>query len=109
MSLLQEDEIKKIRKAYKKIKSIAKTAEETGHAKATVGKYVKDMSKLSKNSIYFKNPIMKINPKTNEKTEYDTISEASKITKISASNICHCLMGRTKQAGKFIWKYKKNT
>ena len=38
--------------------------------------------------------------------EWPSLSEAYRQLGIAQSNICHCLKGRKKSAGGFIWKYK---
>ena len=39
-------------------------------------------------------------------TEYFSINEAERCTKVAKSSICNCCKGRLKSAGKFVWKYK---
>lgn len=50
-------------------------------------------------------PIIKIDDMGNSQ-KYKSISEASRITGVSAGNICRCLKNRTKKAGGYIWKYE---
>ena len=37
--------------------------------------------------------------------QYNSISEASRSTKVSITGICNCLAGRSKTSGNYIWKY----
>ena len=39
--------------------------------------------------------------------EWPSLSEAYRQLGIHPSNICHCLKGKRKSAGGYIWKYKK--
>lgn len=38
--------------------------------------------------------------------EWPSVSETERQLGISHSNICHCLKGRKKSAGGFVWRYK---
>jgi group I intron endonuclease len=51
-------------------------------------------------------PIIQFDKKNNQIKEWNSISEASKETKISFNSISNNLVGRCKSAGGFIWKYK---
>lgn len=53
--------------------------------------------------------VMKIDPVTNKIIgSYTSIAQAAALTYISAAAICTCAKGRTKTAGGYIWKYKKD-
>ena len=51
-------------------------------------------------------PIIQFDKKNNQIKEWNSISEASKETKISFNSISNNLVGRCKSTGGFIWKYK---
>ena len=40
---------------------------------------------------------------------FDSLSQAEKATNISVGSILACCSGRTKKAGKYIWRYKEDT
>lgn len=39
-------------------------------------------------------------------SEYETISEASRVNGIKVTNICKCCKGKANKAGGYVWKYK---
>ena len=53
-------------------------------------------------------PIIGIEIKTGETTRFDSIIEASRIANTAHSNISHCLVGKRKQAGGYVWFYEDN-
>jgi hypothetical protein len=50
--------------------------------------------------------VIQFDKKNNKLNEYLSLSEASKLTGISASCISYCCSGKTKTSGGYIWKYK---
>lgn len=50
--------------------------------------------------------VVKCDMNGNEIEEFSSIQEASRITRISAGNICLCCKGKREQASGFKWKYK---
>lgn len=101
-------DIQHIRNTYKNVKSIEKTAKITGWSRATVSKYVQDLSSRHPSSKYAQNWVLKIDPETGKvRWRYPRPSIASEASGISPDTLNHCLKGRTKTAGGFIWKYKK--
>jgi group I intron endonuclease len=50
--------------------------------------------------------VIQFDKKNNQIKEWNSISEASKETKISFNAISNNLVGRTKSSGGFVWKYK---
>ncbi|GAA0082902.1 hypothetical protein [Clostridium sp. CTA-6] len=107
MSKLKSKEIDYILDTYKKLKSIEKTAKETGFSKITVNKYVRDISSTDKRSRYCKNKISQIDVNTNEIIkEWNKPSIAAKELNINPAEICRVLKGELKQAGGYSWKYR---
>ncbi|MBD5589113.1 hypothetical protein [Clostridium botulinum] len=107
MSKLKSKEIDYIVDTYKKLKSIEKTAKETGFSKITVNKYVRDISSTDKRSRYCKNRILQINVNTSEIVkEWNKPSIAAKNLNINPAEICRVLKGELKQAGGYSWKYR---
>ena len=53
-----------------------------------------------------KKPVLQFNLDGAFITEFDSLAEANRKTKIHASNIATCCYGKIKQAGGFKWKYK---
>ncbi|APR02574.1 TPA: hypothetical protein ACXDAY_002283 [Clostridium botulinum] len=107
MSKLKSKEIDYIVDTYKKLKSIEKTAKETGFSKITVNKYVRDISSTDKRSRYCKNRILQIEINTNEIIkEWNKPSMAAKELNINPAEICRVLKGELKQAGSYSWKYR---
>ena len=101
-------DIQFIRNTYKSVKSIEKTSELTGWSRATVSKYVQDLSSKHPSSKYCKNWVLKIDPVTGRvRWKYPKASIAAEANGIRPDTLNHCLKGRTKTAGGFIWKYKK--
>ena len=104
-----EAQIKQIRATYINCRSVEKTAEIVGCSISTAHKYVRNLSSKDIHSIWKKNPVFKISPETGQiVARYDTPALASKLTGLSQSNINHCLAGRTKTAGGFIWVYENS-
>lgn len=88
MSQLLDKEIEVILETYKKLKSIEKTAKETGFSIVTVQKYVKHLSSKNRSSKDCKNPILQIDTKTGAIIkEWDRPATASKELKIDAGSI----------------------
>lgn len=56
-----------------------------------------------KNSI----PILQFSKDGEFIKEWPSAKEAERQLRISQSHICHCLKGRLKSAGGFVWRYKK--
>ncbi|HCL4447254.1 hypothetical protein EJM73_09105 [Clostridium botulinum] len=107
MSKLKSKEIDYIVDTYKRLKSIEKTAKETGFSKITVNKYVRDISSTDKRSRYCKNKISQIDVNTNQTIkEWNKPSIAAKELNINPAEICRVLKGELKQAGGYSWKYK---
>lgn len=107
MSKLKSKEIDYIVDTYKRLKSIEKTAKETGFSKITVNKYVRDISSTDKRSRYCKNKISQIDVNTNEIIkEWNKPSIAAKELNINPAEICRVLKGELKQAGGYNWKYR---
>ncbi|NFH40744.1 hypothetical protein [Clostridium sporogenes] len=107
MSKLKSKEIDYILDTYKKLKSIEKTAKETGFSKITVNKYVRDISSTDKRSRYCKNKISQIDVNTNEIIkEWNKPSIAAKELNINPAEICRVLKGELKQAGGYSWRYR---
>ena len=63
----------------------------------------KSPSKIEKQSI----PILQFTKSGEFIKEWPSLREAGRQLGISHKNICHCLKGRHKSAGGFIWRYKK--
>lgn len=106
---LDEEEIEYIREVYKEQKSIKKTAKITKHAKTTVNKYVSDLSIKDKRSRYNNISVYKIDPCTGAiLRKFKNSNQASKLCKISISNLNQCLNGKTNSAGGFCWCYGNN-
>lgn len=101
------DDVDEIRKVYKELKSVEKTAHKTGWSRVTVHKYVRDLSSNHPSSLYKKNPVIQMDINKNILNEFSTPSEASEKTGIAFDNITHCLKKRTKTAGGYIFEYKK--
>ena len=67
------------------------------------GKIVgKSPSKIEKQSI----PILQFSKDGTLIKEWQSAKEAQRQLGISQSHICHCLKGRCKSAGGFVWRYK---
>ena len=49
--------------------------------------------------------VVQINPKTNELTEYESVSKASQITGINRGNIHSTCQGKHETAGGYKWKF----
>lgn len=56
--------------------------------------------------LIWKKPIYKLDKNNNVLKEYNSISEASQKENLNLNAISHCLTGRSKTCGGFIWKYK---
>lgn len=98
-----------IQQVYDAVRSIHRTAKVTGHSPVTVRKYIRINIENASHSIWQQNTILKIDPKTGHvMQEYTKPSVASQLTRLSASNINHCLAGRTSTAGGWVWIYKKD-
>lgn len=54
-----------------------------------------------------KKPILQYDKNMNLIKEYKSATDAMKETGIKNDNISHCLRGKSKSAGGFMWKYKK--
>jgi hypothetical protein len=52
-------------------------------------------------------PVFQYDKNMNYITEYISVTEASKQTKIHLDSICRCALGKYKTGGGFIWKYNK--
>ena len=108
MSKLKSNEIDYIIETYKKLKSIEKTAKETGFSKVTVNKYVIDMSSKDKRSKNCLNRIKQLDLKTNEIIKvWNKPAYASKELDISLSEIIRVANGELRQAGGYKWEYVK--
>lgn len=62
-------------------------------------------SKIEKQSI----PILQFTKSGEFIKEWPSLREASRQLGISHKNICHCLKGRHKSAGGFVWRYNDST
>lgn len=103
---LPAEEVERIREIYKQYKSIAKTADIVGLPNNTVNKYVRDMSRQDPRSRYNNREVLKVEPETGKVIrKYKNANTAAVRNHIRADNICHCLKGRTKTAGGYVWVY----
>lgn len=103
---LPAEEVERIREVYKQCRSIYKTATFTGHARPVVNKYVRDMSRQDSRSRYNNREVLKLEPETGKVIRrYKNANTAAVRNHIRADNICHCLKGRTKTAGGYVWSY----
>ena len=55
----------------------------------------------------FSKPIIQYDKLMNIISEYESLSEAARQTKINAQNISSVCLGKNKSAGGYIWKYKQ--
>lgn len=104
-----QSDIDYIRSTYLQCHSIEKTIELTGWSRCTVHKYVRDLSCKHPSSPYNPSPrrVLKIDKDTRKiLSSYKNLAKAARLTKVSASNICHCLSGDTETAGGFRWSYE---
>ena len=65
-----------------------------------------DKKKSSDAHSFQKKPIVLLDKNENIISEYDSISQASKLTGISAGNISKCCRGILKSINGQVWKYK---
>lgn len=65
-----------------------------------------DKEKASDAHSFQKKPVVILDENENIIAEYDSISQASKLTGISVGNISNCCRGRLKSINGQIWKYK---
>ncbi len=102
-----QKDIEDIRQTYIQCKSIEKTVKETGWSRNTVHKYVSDLSCEHPSSSYNHRHVLKLDRKTGKVImDYQDLATAAKLSKVSISNIDHCIKGNTKTAGGFCWIYK---
>jgi uncharacterized Zn-finger protein len=107
MKRATQKDIQYIRIVYLRCKSIAKTSEITGWSTSTVHKYVKDLSCEHPSSKYNHRKVLKLNKDTKKIiSKYNDLTMAAEKTKISISNIDHCLKHNTNTAGGYIWIYE---
>ena len=50
-------------------------------------------------------PVIQYDTHGNEKGKFISVSDASRDTDINRTNINHCLRGKQKMAGGFVWEY----
>ena len=55
----------------------------------------------------FSKPIIQYDKLMNIISEYESLSEAARQTKINAQNISSVCLGKNKSAGGYVWKYKQ--
>lgn len=102
-----QQDIENIRKVYSQCKSIEKTIKLTGWSRCTVHKYVRDLSCQHPSSKYNHRRVLKIDKSTGKTiSSYRDLAKAARLTKISISNIDHCLRKDTATAGGYCWKYE---
>ena len=103
---LTREEIDRTRTLYKELRSIHKVSKILHHSPVTIEKYASDLISEDRRSCYHDNTIGQYDPITLKcLCKYNSISCASKVTKISRSNICKAVKGHTKTAGGYIWRY----
>lgn len=87
---------------------LGKTHTEETKAKISVihkGKKYSDESRAKISAVKFK-PIIQYDIQENFIREWDSITQATLDLNLNRSSISHCLTGRQKTAGGFIWKFK---
>lgn len=103
---LTPEQVAHIRATYLRLGTLEKTIRATGHAPNTVYKYTGDLSCRDRRSRYCPDrEVCRVSPRTGKVLKvYPSAAIAAKMTGLSASNICHCLAGRTETAGGWIWE-----